>query len=166
MGFCSWSLAFSLGGVHHSIYDLLVARAAADVAADGLSDLVLRRMGVVSNQRVTCDEHAGGAVAALEGVLFTKCILYFGHDAAFGRQALYSGHAHFIGLNGKHAARANGLIVQQNSACATYTMFAANMCACKAQFIANEIDQTGARLYQPVLMRAVDLNLNRFEKGV
>jgi hypothetical protein len=92
--------------------------------------------------------------------------LYFGHDAAFGRQALYSGHAHFIGLYGKHAARANRFIVQQNSACTTYAMFAADMCACESKFIANEINQTGARLYQPVLMRAVDLNLNRFEKGV
>lgn len=45
-------------------------------------------------------------------------------------------------------------------------MFAADMCACESKFIANEIDQAGARLYQPVLVRAVDLNLNRFEKGV
>ena len=166
MGFCSWSLAFSLGGVHHGIDDLLVACTAADVAADRISDLLFRRMWVVCYQGVTSDEHAGGAVAALEGMLFTKCILYFCHDAALGGQAFYSGHTHFIGLNGKHTARANGFIVQQNSACTTHTMLTANVRACEAQFIADEINQAGARLYQPVLVRAVDLNLDRFEKGV
>ena len=115
---------------------------------------------------MTSHEHAGRAVTALESVLFTKCILYFCHDAAFRGQALHSGDTHFIGLNGKHAARANGFIVQQNSACTTHTMLAANVRASEAEFIAYEINQTGARLYQSVLMSAVDLNLNRFEKGV
>jgi len=155
-----------LGGVHHGIYDLLVARTAADVAADGISDLFFRGMWVVCNQCMTSDEHAGGAVAALEGVLFTKRILYFCHDAAFGGQALHSSDTHFIGLYGKHAARANGFIVQQDGACTTHAMLAANVCASEAELIAYEINQAGARLYQSVLMSAIDLNLNRFEKGV
>jgi hypothetical protein len=40
------------------------------------------------------------------------------------------------------------------------------MCASEAELIAYEINQAGARLYQSVLMSAIDLNLNRFEKGV
>jgi len=128
--------------------------------------LVFRGMRVICNQCVTSDEHAGGAVAALEGVLFTKCVLYFCHDAAFGGQALYRCDTHLIGLYGKHATRANGFIVQQNSACTAHAMLAANMCASEAELIAYEINQAGARLYQSVLMSAIDLNLNRFEKGV
>jgi hypothetical protein len=69
-------------------------------------------------------------------------------------------------LYGKHAARANGFIVQQDGACTTHAMLAANVCASEAELIAYEINQAGARLYQSVLMSAIDLNLNRFEKGV
>jgi hypothetical protein len=45
-------------------------------------------------------------------------------------------------------------------------MLAANMCAGEAELIADEINQAGARLYQSVLVSAIDLNLNRFKKGV
>jgi hypothetical protein len=45
-------------------------------------------------------------------------------------------------------------------------VLAANVCAREAELIADEINQAGARLYQSVLMSAIDLNLNRFEKGV
>jgi hypothetical protein len=102
----------------------------------------------------------------LEGVLFTKCVLYFCHDAAFGGQALHRSDTHFIGLYGKHTARTNRFIVQQDGACTTHAMLAANMCASEAELIADEVNQAGARLYQSVLVSAIDLNLNRFEKGV
>jgi hypothetical protein len=45
-------------------------------------------------------------------------------------------------------------------------VLAANVCAREAELIADEINQAGARLYQSVLMSTIDLNLNRFEKGV
>jgi hypothetical protein len=56
-----------LGGVEDRAHDRRVARAATDVAADRLVDLVDGRVGVAGEQGLGRHDHAGRAEAALGG---------------------------------------------------------------------------------------------------
>src|SRR6266540_1929360 len=62
-----WCPPHALGGQLDGFVDLDVARAAAEVAGEGLFDFVARRLGVRSEQGFGGEEEGGGAVAALRG---------------------------------------------------------------------------------------------------
>ena len=62
--------------VEHSLDDLLVTGAAAQVALDALFDLLDRRLRVASQQFPDRHHHPGGAVAALHGVVAGKGCLH------------------------------------------------------------------------------------------
>src|SRR3954469_20307617 len=55
--------------------DVHVPGAAAQVAADGLTDLHLARAAVPGEQRAAGDHHPGGAVPALQAVLLPEALL-------------------------------------------------------------------------------------------
>ena len=59
--------AQDLGGEQDALEDLLVARAAAHVAADGAAHVVLRRVGVLADAGRPADNHARDAEATLHG---------------------------------------------------------------------------------------------------
>ena len=59
----------SVAGGPDRLEDVLVARAAADVALDGVENLVIGGMGIVLEQRGRTHQHPGCAVAALERVV-------------------------------------------------------------------------------------------------
>ena len=70
-------------GQRNALDDLLVAGAAADVAADGVLDLLLGGLGVLGDKRRTRHDHAGDAKAALHG--------------AHGAKGVHKGLAHVLG---------------------------------------------------------------------
>src|SRR6266851_3174520 len=57
------------------VQDLLIPRAAAEVAGERLANLVSRRFGVVVQQRLRCEQDAGRAVAALRGAELSESLL-------------------------------------------------------------------------------------------
>ena len=63
--------------------NLLVAGATADIAADGVLDLLLGGLGVLGDERCTRHDHAGDAKAALHG--------------AHGAKGVHKGLAHVLG---------------------------------------------------------------------
>ena len=67
----------------NALDNLLVAGAAADVAADGVLDLLLGGLGVLGDERCTRHDHAGDAKPALYG--------------AHGAKGVYKGLAHVLG---------------------------------------------------------------------
>src|SRR5437773_1888711 len=58
-----------LGGVLDGLDDVVVARAAAEVALELMANLVLRRLGVALDELRRRHDHARGAEPALQGVL-------------------------------------------------------------------------------------------------
>src|SRR5512139_1574657 len=82
-----WTMRFSGGacglargrellrGGLHGLDDVLVTRAAAQVAGDALADVLLARVRVFLQQAVGARDHAGRAVAALQAVLLVERLL-------------------------------------------------------------------------------------------
>src|SRR5262249_16085464 len=65
-----------------------------------------------------------------------------------------------VGLHREHQTGAHGLVVEQNRASPAHTVFTADMCACQAKIIANEIYQQFAWLDVALVFAAVDLDPN------
>ena len=80
------------GGQRDALDDLLVAGATADVAANGVLDLLLGGLGVLGDERCTRHDHTGDAKTALHG--------------AHGAKGVHKGLAHVLGqaLNGHDVA--------------------------------------------------------------
>ena len=70
-------------GQRNALDNLFVAGAAADVAADGVLDLLLGGLGVLGDERRARHDHAGDAKAALHG--------------AHGAKGVHKGLAHVLG---------------------------------------------------------------------
>src|SRR5438445_7619879 len=86
-------LRYAFGGELHRLDDLLVAGAAAQVAADGIADLRFGRVGIRIQQGLSRDQHAGGAVAALQRVRLAEAVLQHAHRAVGPRETLDGGDA-------------------------------------------------------------------------
>src|SRR6476661_3541071 len=87
-----------LGRVADRRDDVLVAGTAAEVALDGMPDLVVGRIRVVLEQVDRGHDHAGGAEPALEAVLLPERGLHGVQRVAVG-EALDGQHLGAIGLN-------------------------------------------------------------------
>ena len=70
-------------GQRNALDNLFVAGAAANIAADGVLDLLLGRLGILGDERCTRHDHAGDAKAALHG--------------AHGAKGVHEGLAHVLG---------------------------------------------------------------------
>ena len=70
-------------GQRDALDNLFVAGAAADVATDGVLDLLLSGLGILGDERCTRHDHAGDAKAALHG--------------AHGAKGVHKGLAHVLG---------------------------------------------------------------------
>ena len=111
-------------GQRDAFDNLFVASAAADVAADGVLDLLLGGLGILGDQRCTCHDHAGDTKTALHGAHGAKgvhkCLAHVlgqalnGHDVATGgksggQHARLDGGA--IHMDGAGAAGALGAAI-------------------------------------------------------
>src|SRR4029077_8195572 len=78
LGLCADGRAgpHGLGGVADCGDDVLVPRAAAEVALDRMSDLIVRRVGVVLKQVDRGHDHARRAEPALQPVLLPEGCLH------------------------------------------------------------------------------------------
>ena len=126
-------------GQRNALDNLFVAGAAADVAADGVLNLLLGGLGVLGDQRRTRHDHAGDAKTALHG--------------AHGAKGVHKGLAHVLGQaldghdvaaggkgGGQHA-RLDGRTVHMNGAGAASALGAAVLGGVNVQVVAQVAQQ-------------------------
>src|SRR4051812_19105297 len=65
-----------VGGPPNGLHNVRVAGTAADLAGDGLADVLVGRVRIALKQRLAGEHHARGAEAALEPVLLHEALLY------------------------------------------------------------------------------------------
>src|ERR1700722_7191800 len=112
--------------------DAPVGSAAADVAVHVVHNLVAAGVRSLGQQRHTGDDHAGGTVAALHGVLFKECVLEGMVDAFDGGDLFGGGSAH--GCN----AGTDRLSVEQDGACAALAFAASILGAGQRKMVAED----------------------------
>src|SRR5258706_4037773 len=148
-------LAHLLGRVLHGLDDIHVARAAAQVPADGLADLLLARIPVAYEERARGHQHARRAEAALQTVLLGEALLHRMELAAL-LQALDRGDLRAVGLHREHGAGFDWLAVEVHRAGAAVARIAAGMRARHPEHFADQVHAQKARLDFRLAHRAVD----------
>src|SRR5262249_1790688 len=121
------------------------ARAAAQVAGDRLADFLFAGVLVAREERARRHQHARGAEAALQSVLFGEALLHRVELAAL-LQALDGSDLRAVGLHREHGARLDRLAVELNSAGAAVRGVAADVRAGHAENLAQQVHQQQARL--------------------
>src|SRR5215207_4308235 len=106
--------------------DLLVARAAAQIARNRLDELGVGRRWVRAEEVGQRDEHARRAVAALQSVKLAEGFLQR-TEPARRLEALDSGDLCAVDLGGQDEARANHFAVEQHVAAAAHALLAAGV---------------------------------------
>ena len=126
-------------GQRNALNNLLVAGAAADVAADGVLDLLLGGLGVLGDQRRACHDHTGDAKTALHGAHGAKGV-HKGLAHVLG-QALDSHDVAAGGKGGGQHAGLDGRTVHMNGAGAASTLGAAVLGGMDVQVVAQVAQQ-------------------------
>ena len=126
--------------------DVLVARAAAQVAVQTAPYFGFGRVRVVAQELVDRDDHARRAEAALQAVLFPERLLDRVQLAVGLGIALDRLDVGAVGLDGQDGARLDRDAVQQNRAGAALRRVAADVGAGQAKLFTDEIHQKLPRL--------------------
>src|SRR5882762_4161250 len=153
-------LRHALGSELHRLDDLLVGGAAAQVPADRIADLLFGRARVRIQQALGRDQHARGAVAALQAVRFAEAVLQHAHRPVGIRKTLDGGDAVAVRLHCVHEAGARGLPVEHHRARAADAVLAADVRAGEEKVFAQPVDQREARRHPGGSRLAVDLDGN------
>src|ERR1041384_918855 len=133
------------GGMLDRLDDVHVARATADVAADGPPDLVLGGIRVALEQRVRDEHHARRAEPTLQAVLLVEARLD-GRQASPACEAFDGGDGAPARLHCQLGAGLDRLAVDEHRAGAAARGVAPDVRAGEAQVGAQEVDQQHARL--------------------
>src|SRR6185369_12589670 len=91
-------------GVLDRIDDLLITRAAAQIAANRFADLCVGRLRNRLQQRMRRDQHARRAVTALQRVFIAKTVLQYAGRAVGVGETFDGGHLVAVGLHREHEA--------------------------------------------------------------
>ena len=127
--------------------DVLVSRAAAQIARHAMAHFFGRGVGVVLQKAVGAHQHAGGAKTALQAVLFVERVLNGVQHAATG-QALDGFHVAALALHGEVRAGLHRLAINVHGAGTAVAGLAADMRAGKAHFFTQKMNQEGARFHR------------------
>jgi len=139
--------------------DALVAAAAAQVAPEGLLDLVDRRARVAVDERLGGHHHARGAVATLDGSASHECPLQ-GVQRSVPLETLHGFDLGAVDGDGQHQARLDGLAVEDDRARAAVSEVAPPLGPSEAQMLTQHLEQSvGWPRCHPVLV-AVDGELD------
>src|SRR5262250_3379826 len=111
-------LSFPRGGARHlgdRLDHLGVARTSAQVAGDGVADVVLGRLRVLRQQGGGGHEHTGDTEPTLRHAVAHERLLH-GDERAAAREPLDGGHGAATRLHRKHEAAGNQLAIEVNRA--------------------------------------------------
>src|ERR1017187_3499704 len=106
--------------------DVLVARAAAEIAVQTVADLFVGGVRVALQQLAGSHDHARRAEAALEAVLVPEGFLH-GVQIAIGGQAFDGDDFAAVGLDGEHGTTFDDFAVERDGAFAADGRFAADV---------------------------------------
>ena len=129
-----------LGGQPHRVEDLLVARAAAQVAGQRLADLGVGRIRVARQQVVAGHDQPRRAEAALHRARLDEGLLDGVQLLALG-QPLDGDDLAALGLPGEHEARAHELAVEVDRARAALALLAGVLGAREVEVVAQRHEQ-------------------------
>src|SRR5437879_11463166 len=149
-------------GQLHRVDDVLVARAAAQVPAQRVTDLGFAGGCVVAQERDERHEDAGGAEAALQRVCLAEGALQRVELVrAARREALDRRERCAVRLHRKHQTGAHRLAVEQHGAGAAHAVLAADVGAGEPQVLAQEVAQEEPRLDVAPVLDPVDGHVDR-----
>src|SRR5713101_3640576 len=129
-----------LGGVRNGLDDIVVARAAAEIAVELVPDLFFRRLGVALEELGRGHDHARRAEAALQPVLLPEGVLDGVQLAVLGH-AFDRGDLRAVGLDGQHGTGLHGLSIQMDGAGPALAGVAAHVRAREPGQLADEVHE-------------------------
>jgi len=115
------------------------------------------RVRVLGKERFGGHDHARGAVATLDAMLFPECPLH-GIEHSGWSDTLNGRDLPTIRLNGQNRATLYTFAVEMNGARPALACFAANMCSGQAQVIPEKLHEQRAWLYIRGARLTVDCN--------
>src|SRR5215212_6240241 len=121
--------------------DVVVARAAADVAFDRVADLVVRWIGVAGEEVGRGHDHSRSAEAALEAVLLPEGLLERVERAVARLHPLDRRQPGAVGLDGEHRAALHRLAVEVDRARAALAGVAADVRSRQLEILPQELDK-------------------------
>ena len=131
----------------HGAQDAWVRATAADIALQGRLDPRVVGIGVLREQRDRAHDHAGRAVAALEGSDLDEGALHR-MQAAVARQALDGGDDVAGRVRGADRARSNRLTVEEHRAGAARALAATRLRAGQPELLAEGVEETSIRRHE------------------
>ena len=158
-------IAHGRGGGADGRDDVVVTGTAADVAGDGVPDLVVGRVAVAGQQVGGGHDHARGAEAALQAVLLPERGLERMERVLAGGHALDRGDGGAVGLDGEDRARLHGSAVEVDGAGAALTRVAPDVGAREVHVLAQGLDEQASRLDIEFPLGAVDGEGDVFAHG-
>src|SRR5690606_35434552 len=132
--------AHCAGACHYCLDDVVVARAAADVAFEPVPHLFLGRLPVAHAQLDRTHDHARRAEAALEPLVLAKRLLHRMQLVAFG-EPLDGGDVLTFGLDRQHSAGLGRTAVYMHDAGAALTRVAADMGTGEPEILSQELHE-------------------------
>src|SRR5215204_1114765 len=142
------------------LHDALIPGAAAEVARDGLPDLLLARLARLHEEIEGRQHKARGTKAALQTVLVPEGLLDRMQGPRSGSQAFYGQYFGPVGLRRVDDAGAYARVVKEHGAGAAHPMLAPQVRPAETEVLAQEIGEGLAHLYLPLVLLAVDRNLD------
>ena len=140
--------------------DVVVARAAAEVALEAVPDRFSARRLAIVDQRDGRHHHARRAVSALERVVIVERLLHRVQLPVRG-EALDRRDLGAVGLDAEDGARLHRLAVEQHRAGAARGRVAADGRAREREPLTQDVNQQITRLDLELVLRAVDGQGNR-----
>jgi hypothetical protein len=158
------SLAFrllgqSFGRMLNRVDDVLIARAAAEIAVNSVADLIFRRLWIPYQQLVRGENHSRSAKTALKTVAFPKRLLNRMEFLSLG-QALDGQNIGAVRLDRKDRARLDRRVVEHDRARPADTGLAADVGARQPDDVPQKMDQQQPRFHFAGLFGAIDPDRN------
>jgi ribulose-5-phosphate 4-epimerase/fuculose-1-phosphate aldolase len=127
------------------VHDRLITGTAAVIAGNMFADHGAARHRSAHQEFMRADQHARGAITALQRVAARKRDLQI-RDCAGIREALDGFNLSAVALHRKEKTGAHGFAVEPHRTCAANAVFAADMRAGKREIVAQEINERLSRL--------------------
>jgi hypothetical protein len=128
----------------NSSNNIVVARAAAEIAFHAVTDVIFRWFRNLVQQINRAHHHTGRAKAALQAVMDVKGFLHRVHFVTLG-EPLNRRHVSAIGLRHEHGAALHRFAIDMHGAATTLCGVAADMRAGEALMVTDKFNQQSAR---------------------
>jgi hypothetical protein len=143
------------GGLLDGLEDTHVAGAAAEVAGQAFFDFIEGGVGVLVEQVVGGEDHAGGADAALGSAFFEEALLD-GMEMGWVAEAFDGEDGRLVGLKRGDEAGVDQLAVEQDGAGSALAFAAAFLGAGEVEVFAKDVEEAAHRGSGEGVWRVVD----------